>query len=132
MQYCGQMPFCTVFNSREAMEEAKKNLVMNHSICDMRSLYHHHSLPSIIIITAEMAMKEAKKNLVLSISSMICNLSTITIHHQVSLSLLLRSIPSFSSTSLISFTILAFHLLINHTAGKLPCCGRGRALGRDS
>ena len=53
MQYCGQMPFCTVFNSREAMEEAKKNLVMIHSsvICD---LYHHrHSPLSIIIIAAK-------------------------------------------------------------------------------
>ena len=26
MQFCGQMPFCTAFNSRQAMEEAKKNV----------------------------------------------------------------------------------------------------------
>ena len=26
MQFCGQMPFCTAFNSRRAMEEAKKKL----------------------------------------------------------------------------------------------------------
>ena len=26
MQFCGQMPFCTAFNSRQAMEEAKKHV----------------------------------------------------------------------------------------------------------
>ena len=26
MQFCGQMPICTVFNSRQAMEEAEKNV----------------------------------------------------------------------------------------------------------
>ena len=29
MQFCGQMPFCTAFNSRQAMEEAKKNVEVN-------------------------------------------------------------------------------------------------------
>ena len=32
MQFCGQMPFCTAFNSRQAMEEAKKNVEVSYQV----------------------------------------------------------------------------------------------------
>ena len=32
MQFCGQMPFCTAFNSRQAMEEAKKNVEVGYQV----------------------------------------------------------------------------------------------------
>ena len=32
MQFCGQMPFCTAFNSRQAMEEAKKNVEVRNQV----------------------------------------------------------------------------------------------------
>ena len=52
MQFCGQMPFCTAFNSRRAMGEAKKNVELGFPVVGVVELWEEtlevleHMLPA--------------------------------------------------------------------------------------
>ena len=50
MQFCGQMPFCTAFNSRQAMEEAKKNVEVSFQVVGVVTIVILNTTIIVIII----------------------------------------------------------------------------------
>ena len=67
MQFCGQMPFCTAFNSRRAMEEAKKNVELGFPVVGVVELWEEtlevleHTLPFFFKGATEMYAKKKKE-----------------------------------------------------------------------